>query len=100
MTNSNQPTERQIEAFPRYVAEAQRYIDTYTLPTDMNSWDWVTTTLHTTILAIYSDGDYLVEIVLDKYGFGSVHVGEPFWIHHSDDEDCGCNYCEEERGQK
>lgn len=49
--------------------------------------------------AIYLYGGYVVQIMLNVYGQGSVRVAETMWVHDSDDEGCPCEYCELERRQ-
>lgn len=99
-------TERQIAAWPEKVAEAQRYIETSTLPTALGHWGWAKVWADETrpgrghdLSATYCDGEYLVQITLDVYGHGDVSVAEVSWLHSSAYEECGCSYCEKERDE-
>lgn len=100
----SEPTERQIAAWPASVAEAQRYVTTSTVPTELDNYNWVRTWAEEVrpgrgqdLSAIYMDGEYVVQITLDVYGYGGVSVGETAWVHNSYDEECDCEYCEKER---
>lgn len=100
----NTPTTRQLTAWPQYVAEAQKYVDTSTLPSSLSDWEWkvlwaeeVHPGRGASLSALYLDGEYVVQISLDVYGQGFVSVGETFWVHSSADESCLCEYCEEDR---
>ena len=84
------------------VAEAQRYVTTSTIPTDVNHYEWRVTTRITrpgmgqTIDATWCDGEYLVQIIADSYSTPLVSVAELNWIHSNDDEQCDCDFCVEE----
>ena len=97
-------TERQLAAWPEHVAEAQRYVTTSTVPTALDNHNWTRTWSEEVrpgrgqdLSAIYMDGEYVVHITLDVYGYGGVSVGETAWLHNSYDEECDCEYCEKER---
>jgi hypothetical protein len=103
-TEMTAPTARQLKAWPKYVAEAQKYFDTYTLPTDLTSWEWNIDWAEearpgrgSNLSATYLGAEYAVQIMLDVYGSGSMSVAETTWVHSSADEDCTCKHCEEER---
>lgn len=100
------PTDRQVAAFPRNVAEAQRYVDTSTVPPDILHWNWdiayseeVRPGRGHDLRATYCDGEYLVQIRMDVYGNGSTSVAEVTWLHSSSLEECDCEYCEKERDE-
>lgn len=97
-------TERQAAAWPGAVAEAQRYVETSTIPTDPNDPWWRITWQDETrpgrghlVDATWCDGEYLVQVRMDVYGYPSVSVAETRWLHSSSDEECGCTWCERER---
>lgn len=92
-------TERQLEAWPGAVAEAQHYVDG-TITEDHEHWDWEIQWREESrpgrghaISAIWSDGEYLVQITMDVYGYPAVSVAETRWIHNSADEECDCGPC-------
>ncbi|MFE6966850.1 hypothetical protein ACFVAJ_17200 [Agromyces sp. NPDC057679] len=97
-------TERQAEAWPDAIAEAQRYVDTSTISESLTHWYWAVRWEDETrpgrghaMTATWSDGEYHVEISMDVYGNPRVAVAEVDWLHNGSDEECGCAYCEAER---
>lgn len=97
-------TERQARDWPSGVAEAQRYVDTSTIPTDLDHYAWTVRWADESrsgrghaLSAVYCDGEYVVQIVMDVYGGPQVAVGETDWIHSGFDEECDCYHCEAER---
>lgn len=97
-------TERQAAAWPGAVAEAQRYIDTSTIPTDATNYEWRLTWAEELrpgrgqeVDATWCDGEYYVQISMDVYGFPLVSVAETTWVHSSSYEECECSWCERER---
>lgn len=97
-------TERQTAAWPEAVAEAQRYIDTSTVPQYPSDPGWKIAFEPESrpgrghaIDATWSDGEHVVQIWMDVYGYPSVAVAETTWLHSSSYEECECRYCEEER---
>ena len=104
MLNSERATSAQKEDFPDAVDEAQRYVNTSVIPIDMDHWEWKITWdpeyrvgRGQALDAIWCDGEYLVHIRMDVYGYPSVSVAETRWIHNSSLEECSCDYCEAER---
>ena len=101
----NPMTERQAAAWPSAVAEAQRYVETSTIPADLDRYAWRVTWAEETrpgrgqaLDATWCDGEYLVQILMDVYGYPAVSGAETRWLHNSSYEECECGYCEEERG--
>jgi hypothetical protein len=97
-------TERQAKAWPAAVAEIQRYVDTSTVPEDLNHHEWTVQWEDETrpgrghrLNAVWSDGEYVAQVLMDVYGGPSVSVGEVTWIHNSSDEECLCGPCEAQR---
>lgn len=97
-------TERQAKAWAEFVAEAQTYVSTSTIPVDYRSWDWATRWQDEVrpgrgqdMSAVWHDGEYVVQILCDVYGNGSVAVGETNWLHNGADEECDCERCEAQR---
>ena len=93
-------TPRQLTKWPEAVAEAQRYVDTSTIPVDPNHPMWMLDYTEEVrpgrghdISAIWMDGEYAVRIMIDVYGHHSVSVAETDWLHNSDCEQCDCHYC-------
>lgn len=100
-------TERQLAAWPDSIAEAQRYVNTSTLPASIDHWNWTKEWAEEVrpgrgqdLSAIYMDGEYVVQIILDVYGNGSVSVAETTWVHSSSFEECDCEHCEKEREEE
>lgn len=99
-------TERQLKDWPDAVAEAQRYVWSSTIPTDPHHWEWDITYdpesrpgRGRAISALWLDGEYIVQIRMDVYGYPSVAVAETRWLHNSDDEQCECLPCRKERSE-
>jgi hypothetical protein len=96
-------TERQAAAWPAAIAEAQRYVDTSTIPADLASRDWIVAWDDESrpgrghrVTATWCDGEYLVQILMDVYGYPSVSVAELTWLHNGSDEECNCDHCKAE----
>lgn len=103
----SEATDRQLAAWPDKVAEAQRYVNTSTIPDSIDHWEWLMDWADEVrpgrgrdLSATYSDGEYLVQITLDVYGHGDVSVAETTWVHSSSFEECDCEYCEKERREE
>ncbi len=97
-------TERQAAAWPGAVAEAQRYVPCSTIPVDIDHYEWRVTWADETrpgrgrmIDATWCDGEYLVQVRMDVYGYPSVSVAETRWLHSGSYEECDCTWCERER---
>jgi hypothetical protein len=97
-------TERQVEAWQEAVAEAQRYVPTSTIPTDVGHYEWQVAWEDESRLGrghrfngTWCDGEYFVQIRMDVYGYPDVSVAETNWLHSSSYEDCECSWCERER---
>lgn len=97
-------TYRQAAAWPEAVAEAQRYVTSSTIPTDPAHYHWRVTWAEEVhpgrgqaLDATWCDGEYLVQIRMDVYGYPAVSVAETTWLHSSTDEECDCDYCVAER---
>lgn len=95
-------TERQAAAWPEAVAEAQRYVDSSTIPEELHTWlvDWAEESRpgrghH--FAGVWCDGEYLVEVRMDVYGYPTVAVAETRWLHNSANEECDCDTCTAER---
>ena len=96
-------TERQAEAWPEAIAEAQRYVDS-PISEDITHYYW---TIHWceetrpgrghSIDASWCDGEHLVLISMDVYGSPAVSVAEVTWTHSSADEECACKHCKADR---
>lgn len=94
-------TERQERAFPKAIAEAQKYVETSTIPDDL--WQWIVRWDDETrpgrgygFTGMWSDGEYLVEVHMDVYGHPTVSIAETYWVHNSADEQCECEPCVKE----
>lgn len=97
-------TERQAAAWPDAIAEAQRYVPTSTIPTDIDRYDWQVTWAEEirpgrghAVGATWCDGEYLVQVRMDVYGYPVVSVAETTWLHSGSYEECECSWCERER---
>ena len=100
-------TERQANAWPEAVAEAQRYVTSSTIPVDLDHYHWRVAWAEEThpgrgqcLDALWCDGEYLVQIIMDVYGYPYVSVAETTWLHSTADEECVCDYCEAERDEE
>ena len=100
-------TERQAAAWPGAVAEAQRYVPCSTIPVDIDHYEWRVTWADETrpgrgrmIDATWCDGEYLVQVRMDVYGYPSVSVAETRWLHSGSYEECDCTWCEREREEE
>ena len=96
-------TERQAAAWPEAVAEVQRYTQG-TIPTDPDHGDWAIKRAEESrpgrgyaISAFWLDGEHVVQIMMDVYGYKTVSVAETCWLYNSADEDCDCEPCTAER---
>lgn len=97
-------TQRQAAAWPEAIAEAQRYVPSSTITTDPNLPWWLLSWADETrpgrghrFSALWCDGEYLVQIRMDVYGYPSVSVAETTWLHSSDDDECECASCKRAR---
>ena len=97
-------TERQEAAWPGAVEEAQRYVETSTIPLDLADHDWRVRWGDESrpgrghmMWATWCDGEYLVDISMDVYGYPRVAVASVAWEHNGYDEECGCEPCTRER---
>ena len=91
-------TERQATAWPEAVAEVQQYVDTSTVPTHLHGWtvEWAEEARPGRghgFNGIWSDGEYLAQILMDVYGYPRVSVATLAWLHNSSDEECDCGPC-------
>lgn len=100
-------TERQARDWPGAVAEAQRYVDTSSIPLDLDRYEWSVHWMEETrpgrghdLSAVYCDGEYLVHITMDVYGGSRVAVAQVDWLHNDRDEECDCEPCEAERADE
>ena len=97
-------TERQAAAWPEAIAEAQRYVLTSTITSDIAS-PWWTITWDDEVRpgrgqrfsGMWTDGEYLVHVRMDVYGYPDVAVAALEWLHSSSDEECACEYCIEQK---
>jgi hypothetical protein len=97
-------TERQARDWPRGVAEAQQYVETSTIPLEITHHEWTVRWEEESrpgrghgLSAVFCDGEYVVQIMMDVYGGPRVAVAETNWIHNGFDEECDCEHCEAER---
>ncbi|TFV82035.1 hypothetical protein E4V99_13965 [Microbacterium sp. dk485] len=97
-------TERQAAAWPGAVAEAQLYVETSTVPLDLDDHYWrvrwddeIRPGRGRTMWATWSDGEYFIEIWMDVYGSPRVAVASLIWMHNGSDEECDCEPCVDER---
>ncbi|RRJ85923.1 hypothetical protein EG850_11090 [Gulosibacter macacae] len=97
-------TERQAAAWPEAIAEARRYVETSTIPLDIDHYAWQVTWAEESrpgrghgFSATWCDGEYLVQVHMDVYGYPSVSVAETTWLHSSSYEECECSWCERYR---
>ena len=93
-------TERQAAAWPKAIEEIRRYAPQ--APVDPRQWtlDWadeVRPGRGHFLNATWLDGENFAQILMDVYGGPSVSVADIDWIHANSDEECGCDYCVEER---
>lgn len=100
----SQMTERQAAAWPGAVAEAQRYVKSSHIAVNIDSPYWQVAWAEESrpgrgqaLSATWCDGEYLVQVRMDVYGYPSVSVAETTWLHSSSYEECECSYCEKER---
>lgn len=99
-----QMTERQAAAWPQALETMRRYgVDA---PPDLDHWCWHAKWGEETrpgrghrLNAVYCDGDYFVQVLMDVYGYPSVSVATVDWVHSDSDEECYCRYCEDERSE-
>lgn len=96
-------TERQAKAWPEAIAEvAKRGVDVDPQPHRWNiQWEDESRpgrghAMH----AVWMDGDHVVEIAMDVYGYPRVAVGTVDWIHNSSDEECECDPCAADRAEE
>jgi len=97
-------TKRQADAWPAAIAEAQRYVDTSTIPDSLDDHYWRVRWddesrpgRGRSMWATWSDGECFVEINMDVYGYPRVGVAVLTWLHNGADEDCDCASCVFER---
>ena len=93
-------THRQRMAWPDAVAEVERY----GVNCNEAVWNWIFTFDEEVrpgrghaLSAIFADGEYFAQIMMDVYGYPSVSVSETRTIHSSAWEECECTFCERER---
>jgi hypothetical protein len=106
MTDTPQPTDRQLAALTDLVSEAQK-VYSVECPRWGHFNGWVTTFADEVrpgrghdLSAVYVDSDHIVQIMVDVYGNGSLSVGDVDWIHNSSDEDCRCDPCQDRRREE
>lgn len=101
MNNDNTPvfTERQIRDWDGAVTEAQQYVET-TIPRSHHDPRWIIGYREETrpgrghaIDAVWFDGESLVMIRMDVYGYPSVVVASTDCLHNSSNENCACDPC-------
>ena len=95
-------TERQAAAWPKAVAEAQRYVETSTVPEGLHAWivEWaeeIRPGRGHAFNGVWLDGEYIVQIRMDVYGSPSVSVAELDFVHNSTDDECPCEPCTDDR---
>lgn len=93
-------TERQAAAWLGAITEAQRYVPTSTITNDITSSWWtiawddeVRPGRGQRFTGMWTDGEYLVHVWMDVYGYPDVAVATLDWLHNSSDEECNCEYC-------
>lgn len=94
-------TKKQEESWPRYVEDASRYLDGYTIKRELHYWVvdyWPETRPGRghDIEAVYLDGEVFAHLYMDVYGNGSLSVGTTNTVHGSSWDECPCKYCEED----
>lgn len=92
-------TERQAKAFPEAITEAQRYVDGH-IHDDITHGHWTVSWAEEfrpgrgqQFSGVWCDGEHLVHVLMDVYGYPSVSVAEVTWLHSSSDEECDCDPC-------
>jgi hypothetical protein len=48
---------------------------------------------------IWSDGEHVVQVLMDVYGYPSVGIGAVEWLHNSSDDECSCDRCVADRAE-
>lgn len=94
-------TEAQAKAWPEAIAEIQGYVDTSTVSAALSDCYWNVEWEEETrpgrghrFNAIWCDGEYFAQVLMDVYGYPSISIAETTWIHNSSDEECDCGPCE------
>lgn len=97
-------TERQARDWPLALLEAEHYTNGERLPHDLGHPHWTATWRDETrpgrgqaLDATWCNGEHIVQVYMDVYGGPRVSVGEVEWLHSTDDEQCGCDRCAQER---
>lgn len=97
-------TVRQQTALARMIAEARNSHSVEMTPWSFhaNSWrslfrDEVRPGRGHDIDLLYVDGEAIVQITLDPYGYGHICIGVTLWSHNSADDECPCDICITER---
>ena len=96
-------TERQAEAWPDAIKRAQRYVTSSTISRDPNNYHWTVEYADETrpgrghsVNATWQDGESLVQITMDVYGYPSMSIAAIEWLHSDGDEECPCGPCAED----
>lgn len=99
-------TERQAKAWPEAIAEAQQYVTSGTISDDPDNYYWLVNWQDETrpgrghhFNGTWIDGEYLVQIIMDVYGYPLVSVCEVTLLHNSESDECDCEPCIEERAE-
>lgn len=99
-------TERQAADWPGAIEEAQRYVETSTIPLDLADHSWRVRWDDESrpgrghmMWATWSDGEYFVEVSMDVYGYPCVAVASLSWEHNGNYEECECEPCVGQRSE-
>lgn len=98
-------TERQKAAWPKAVAEIERYTGKGTVP-PLSALQWFIRWQEEVrpgrghyVSAVLIIDDWWAQVDMDVYGYQHTSVSTWDVVHNDSDEDCPCDYCTAERAE-
>ena len=99
-------TERQTVALDERIAEAREKHDVEMSPWTPYDHEWrsifreeIRPGRGHDLDLLYLDGEVIVQITMDPYGYGSMSIGTTDWTHSDSLEECDCDPCTTERAE-
>ena len=96
-------TERQTAALAGRITEARENHDVHMNPWNPYGHEWrsifrdeIRPGRGHDLDLLYLDGEVIVQITMDPYGYGSMSIGTTEWTHSDSLEECDCAACKRE----
>lgn len=99
-------TERQTQEWPLTLTEIERHTGTRP-PANLDHYEWTTHWYEETrpgrghrFSAVWTNGQHIVQVVMDIHGAPSIAIGDIDWTHTDTDDQCPCTHCTKDRQEE